>query len=249
LIFQDLSDWRKLQEEVRIKDRMAAVGELAAGIAHEIGNPLAALSGSAQMLGAALPPGSDRHELLEIILKESQRLDRTIKSFLKFARPKERASVRFDIAQLLTENLQLLRHSQEVSERHRLELRLKPESANLIGDPDQISQIFWNLARNALKAMPDGGSLTVEGTLSDDQYRIRFTDTGRGMSAEERANLFHPFQSFFDSGTGIGMAIVYRIVQQHQGNLSVDSQEGAGTAVTVTLPARDRVEAAAGERE
>jgi two-component system sensor histidine kinase PilS (NtrC family) len=106
----------------------------------------------------------------------------------------------------------------------------------LIADPDQISQIFWNLARNSLRAMPAGGILKVEGRVEGDDYCIRFTDDGRGMNLEERGKMFHPFRSFFDGGSGIGMAIVYRIVEEHGGRLSVDSQPGEGTVITVALP-------------
>lgn len=236
LIFQDLSEWRLLQEELRVKDRMAAVGELAAGIAHEIGNPLAAISGSVQMLSGSFAAESPKSKLLDIILKESQRLDRTIKSFLKFARPKERSSVCFDVARLLAENVELLRNSQEVSPRHRIELELDPPAVNLIADPDQISQIFWNLARNALRAMPDGGLLKVRGRQQGASYMVEVADTGRGMSERERTNLFHPFHSLFDGGTGIGMAIVYRIVQGYGGRLEVQSRAGQGTRITVELP-------------
>jgi two-component system sensor histidine kinase PilS (NtrC family) len=173
IIFQDLTEWRKLQEEVRLKDRLAAVGQLASGIAHEVGNPLAAISGSVQMLSASLDGEESEKKLLDIILKESQRLDRTVKSFLQFARPKERSNVRFDIAKLLSENLDLLRNSPEVSQGHHLTLDLDPSSVSLIADPDQVSQIFWNLARNALRAMPDGGTLHIKGMLRDtDPIRV-----------------------------------------------------------------------------
>jgi two-component system sensor histidine kinase PilS (NtrC family) len=236
IIFQDLTEWRKLQEEVRLKDRLAAVGQLASGIAHEVGNPLAAISGSVQMLSASLDGEESEKKLLDIILKESQRLDRTVKSFLQFARPKERSNVRFDIAKLLSENLDLLRNSPEVSQGHHLTLDLDPSSVSLIADPDQVSQIFWNLARNALRAMPDGGTLHIKGMLRDTDYLVRFTDTGRGMAEKERENLFHPFHSFFDGGSGIGMAIVYRIVEEHGGKLAVESTEGEGTTITVALP-------------
>ncbi len=236
VIFQDLSEWRRLQEELRLKDRMAAVGEMAAGMAHEIGNPLAALSGSAQMLAGALGDDGPRRPLVDIILKESQRLDRTIKGFLRFARPRERASSRFDIAALLRENMALLHNSPEVLPGHQLRLELEPPAAELVADPDQVTQIFWNLARNALRAMPDGGTLEVRGTLRKAVYRIEFRDTGRGMTDEQRAKLFQPFQSFFDAGTGIGMAIVYRIVQEHGGELAVDSAPGGGTCIAVSLP-------------
>lgn len=240
VIFQDLTAARRMQEELRIKDRMAAVGELAAGLAHEIGNPLAAISGSVQMLAGSALADPDQRKLIDILLKESQRLDRTIKSFLRFARPREGSRVPFDVAHLLAENFELLKNSQEVSEHHRLHLDLDPRSATLVADPDQVSQIFWNLARNALRAMPDGGHLGVAGRLVGGIYRFSVVDTGWGMSEEQRANLFHPYHSFFDGGTGIGMAIVYRIVQDHGGRLEVQSRPGHGTAITVELPANGR---------
>ncbi len=235
--FQDLTEVRHLQEEVRLKDRMAAAGELAAGIAHEIGNPLAAISGSVQMLAASPAADPAQAKLFDIVLKESQRLDRTIKGFLRYARPRERSSARFDVARLLSENVELLRNSDELSPGHRLELELDPPSITLIADPDQVSQIFWNLARNSLRAMPQGGTLRVAGRLEGTSYRIEVEDTGRGMTEEERARLFQPFKSFFDAGTGLGMAIVYRIVQEHGGRLAVDSRPSGGTRITVELPA------------
>ncbi len=236
LIFQDLTRWRRLQEEMQVKDRMAAVGELAAGLAHEIGNPLAAISGSVQMLSANVPTESSQRRLLDILLKESQRLDRTIKGFLRFARPRELSTSAIDIGRLLAENFELLRNSGEVSEGHRLSLDLESHSTTLVADADQLSQIFWNLARNALRAMPEGGELRISGRSNGDRYRLRFADTGRGMTAEQRANLFHPFRSFFDGGTGIGMAIVYRIVQEHGGEVSVESRPNEGATITVELP-------------
>jgi two-component system sensor histidine kinase PilS (NtrC family) len=237
VVFQDLSQWRALQEELRVKDRMAAVGELAAGLAHEVGNPLAAISGSVQLLSSALPAEQRERRLLEIIVKESQRLDRTIKGFLRFAKPRERSAVRFDIAALLAENVALLRNSDEATGHHAIELDLQPASAQIVGDSDQISQIFWNLARNALKAMPGGGTLALKGRLLEESYRFEFRDTGHGMSEEQRTKIFQPFHSSFDRGTGIGMAIVYRIVQEHGGAVTVDSRPGVGTLIAVELPA------------
>jgi len=236
VIFQDLSHWKKLQEELATRDRMAAVGKLAAGLAHEIGNPLAAISGSVQMLSDSLSGLPKESKLLEILLKESQRLDRTIKRFLQFARPTEGSKVRFDIESLLEEHVELLRNSAEVAPEHSLLTDLESGSQTIVADPDQVSQVFWNLARNALRAMPSGGTLTIRGRVEDGIYRIEVSDTGRGMTEKERANLFHPFQSFFDGGTGIGMAIVYQIVEEHGGRLSVASELGAGTSITVELP-------------
>ncbi len=236
IIFQDLTPWRKLEETVRMKDRMAAVGTLAAGLAHEIGNPLAAISGSVQLLSRTVEEESPQRRLVGILLKESQRLDRTIKSFLEYARPRQPSLVAFDVGRLLTEHFELLQNSEDVTPEHHLELSVDPPSTRLFADPDGVSQIFWNLAKNALKAMPDGGTLRVTGRARRKSYEIEFHDTGKGMTREERANLFHPFKSFFDKGTGLGMAIVYRIVQDHGGSLSVDSRPGARTRITVQLP-------------
>ena len=235
VIYQDLTDWRRLREQVRLQDRMAAIGEMAASLAHEIGNPLAAISGSVQMLERSAPPGTAQSKLLAITLKESRRLDRTIKDFLAFARPRQHSPSRFEVTALLQEHFELLLNSEEVKDHHELDLRLDPPSVSIDGDPDGISQVFWNLAQNALRAMPDGGSLVIEGRPTEPGYTIRFCDTGRGMTEEEQANLFQPFKSFFD-GSGIGMAIVYRVIEEHRGQIAVESAPGEGTRIAVTLP-------------
>ena len=236
LLFQDLSEWQELQEQVRVQDRMAAMGQMAAGLAHEVGNPLAAISGSVQMLAAGLGGDPSRNKLAEIILKESRRLDRTVKAFLQFAKPSERNPAIFDIAAMLVEDTQLLSHSGDVHTRHEIEADVEPESAMIRADFDQISQIFWNLARNALQAMPEGGRLTIIGRLDNGTYHMEFRDTGIGMSEEERRRLFHPFKSFFGDGTGLGMAIVYRIVKEHGGDIRVESEPYKGSRITVELP-------------
>lgn len=239
LVFQDLTEWRRLQVELGVKERMAAVGELAAGLAHEIGNPLAAISGSVQMLRSSSEPDSADNKLLEIVLKESQRLDRTIKGFLRFAKPHERNDHRFDICTLVRENIELLHNSDEVLPAHQLEADLEPQSVSLIADRDQIVQVFWNLARNALRAMPEGGCFTVVGRVnqagSKSTYRLSFEDNGGGMTEEQKHGLFHPFRSY-QRGTGIGMAIVYRIVDAHRGKIQVESTVGAGTTIEIQLP-------------
>ena len=236
LIFQDLTDWRDLQERVRLQDRMAALGQMAAGLAHEVGNPLAAISGSTQMLASRLNASPAEAKLLQITIKESQRLDRTVKSFLQFAKPRDRHPEAFDVAALLVEDVALLRNSSDVRDDHEIVLDLEPDSATLVADVDQVGQLFWNLARNALQAMPDGGTLTVRGRLDGESYHLEVSDTGRGMGEDERAKLFQPFKSFFDSGLGLGMAICYRIVQEHGGEIGVDSEPGQGTTIQVALP-------------
>lgn len=237
LIFQDLTEMKKLEEQLRMKDRMAAVGELSAGIAHEIRNPLAAIAGSVQVLRRSpeLRPAEQR--LMSIILKESDRLNKSISEFLRFVRPQERQPRRFDVAQSLRETLELLANSPELSEAHRLEPRIEPESLVLEGDPDQIRQVFWNIARNAVQAMPGGGLLRVTTSIDDGEYRISFIDHGRGMSEQDRRRLFQPFRTNLPSGTGLGMAISYRIVQEHGGRIDVSSIEGLGSTISIVLPA------------
>jgi two-component system sensor histidine kinase PilS (NtrC family) len=237
VIFQDLTEMKKLEAELRLKDRMAAVGELSAGIAHEIRNPLAAIAGSAQVLkkSDALSPQEQR--LMSIILKESERLNKSIADFLRFVKPQEKRTMEFDIAASLSETLDLLANSAELSAEHRIERTIAPPAYTVAGDADQIRQVFWNLARNAVQAMPSGGTLRVSTEASDDAYRIVFADSGRGMSEADQRRLFQPFRTNFPSGTGLGMAISYRIVQEHGGRIDVASRAGAGTVITVTLPA------------
>jgi two-component system sensor histidine kinase PilS (NtrC family) len=237
LIFQDLTDMKTLEAELRLKDRMAAVGELSAGIAHEIRNPLAAIAGSVQVLkkSAALNPQEQR--LMSIILKESERLNKSIADFLRFVKPQEKRPAEFDIASSLAETLDLLRNSAEVTATIAIEDDIVPPSYTIVGDSDQIRQVFWNIARNAVQAMPNGGTLRVTTAATADHYNITFNDNGRGMNDSDQRRLFQPFRTNFPSGTGLGMAISYRIVQEHGGRIEVASHEGAGTSITVSLPA------------
>ena len=236
LIFQDLSEWRALEEKLRQQDRMAALGQMAAGLAHEVGNPLAAISGSVQLLSGRFEGKASEQKLLDITLRESRRLDRTVKSFLQFARPRDHFPQEFDIAALISEDVALLRNSDEVAAHHQIELDLQPPSATIVADRDQLGQIFWNLVRNAVQAMPNGGRLRIVGRLEAEVYRLEIEDSGRGMSLDEKARIFQPFKSFFGAGLGLGMAIVYRLVEEHGGEIMVDSEPGAGTRIAVLLP-------------
>ncbi|MBV9495119.1 MAG: hypothetical protein JOZ54_12795 [Acidobacteria bacterium] len=236
VIFQDLTEMKRLEAQLRLKDRMAAVGELSAGIAHEIRNPLAAIAGSVQVLKGSASLTQQEQRLMSIVLKESERLNKTIAEFLRFVRPQERHPVEFDIAASLAEALDLLMNSSELSTEHAIRREIYPVSFQLMGDADQIRQVFWNLARNAVQAMPHGGTLTVSTHVHDDTYHILFSDNGRGMSDADLQRLFQPFRTNFPSGTGLGMAISYRIVQEHGGRIEVVSRPGQGTTITVSLP-------------
>jgi len=238
LLFQDLTEMKKLERKARFNEQLAAVGELAAGIAHEIRNPLASISGSVQVLSNELNVGSAERRLMEIIVSESERLSKTIEDFLRFVRPQERRVAVFDVAMTVTEVMDLFRLSNEVSGAHQISIDVSPPTSMLSGDRDQIRQIVYNVAKNAVRAMSQGGKLTVIGREDDAWYTIRFVDTGQGMSQEQLARLFTPFSTAFDGGTGLGMAIVRRIVQDHGGTIDAESRPGEGTTVIVLLPRR-----------
>jgi two-component system sensor histidine kinase PilS (NtrC family) len=236
LIFQDLTEVKKLEAELRFKDRMAAVGELSAGIAHEIRNPLAAIAGSVQVLKNSKALSEQEQRLMSIVLRESERLNKSIAEFLRFVRPQDKIAVDFDIASSLSETLDLLQNSPELREDHKIIREIDPPSFQINGDANQIRQVFWNLARNAVQAMPHGGTLRVSTVIEGDSYKIIFADSGRGMTSRDLQRLFQPFRTNFPTGTGLGMAISYRIVQEHGGRIDVSTLEGMGTAITVSLP-------------
>ena len=229
LIFQDLTEMKKLEAELRLKDRMAAVGELSAGIAHEIRNPLAAIAGSVQVLKGSKSLTPQEQRLMSIVLKESERLNKSISDFLRFVRPQEKRAARVRRRRRASPRRSTCCRTRPSShERHEIRREIAPPSFTLVGDADQIRQVFWNLARNAVQAMPHGGVLTVRTTVDDGAYHIIFTDNGRGMSPADLRRLFQPFRTNFPSGTGLGMAISYRIVQEHGGRIDVTSREGDG---------------------
>jgi two-component system sensor histidine kinase PilS (NtrC family) len=235
-IFQNLTDLKRLEGEVRLKEKMAAVGELAAGIAHEIRNPLASISGSAQVLRGSSSPGSSERRLMEIVVQESQRLSSILEDFLKYVKPRERVVEPVDAAASRRDVALLLENSDERLPGHEIKVDLDPPSVVLPADAGQLRQIFWNLARNALAAMPDGGRLTILGRLDGSSWVASLRDEGRGMSAEERDRLFTPFAHSFRGGSGLGLAIVYRIVEEHGGTIRVDTTEGHGTTISISLP-------------
>ena len=236
MLFQDLTEMKKLERRARFTEQLAAVGELAAGIAHEIRNPLASISGSVQVLAKDPSVGGAERRLMEIIVSESKRLSKILEDFLRFVRPQERKVGLFDVARTVSEVMDLFRLSDEVSDAHQIAVDVSPPSSMLAGDADQIRQIVYNVAKNAVRAMTAGGNLTVRGREEDGWYSIRFIDTGRGMSPEQLARLFTPFATAFDGGTGLGMAIVRRIVEDHGGVIDAESKPGEGTTVAILLP-------------
>ena len=243
--YQDVTEVKRLEREVRMKQRLAAVGEMAAGIAHEIRNPLASMSGSIQILRQELPLSAEQGQLMDIVLRESERLNTTIRSFLAYARPQRFAIARFDVRRAISDAALLLRNSTEVCDGHAIEVDLPPDELWFEADEGQIKQIVWNLATNGLRAMPDGGRLRLaaEAEPASGGVVITVQDAGIGIAPDELDGLFQPFHSTFAKGTGLGLAIVHRIVTDYNGEIQVSSRVGAGTTVSVRLPARVAVTA------
>ncbi len=236
ITFQDLTDIRALEETSRRQDRMAAVGRLAASIAHEIRNPLAAMRGSIQMLRSEMDGDTEQAQLMEIILRESDRLNKIVADYLNYARPRPAELTNVDISALVADTFKLLRNSAELNDGHDLKEDLPSRPAIVSGDPEQLKQVFWNIARNAMKSMPDGGTLGVSlAEVDGNRLRLSFTDTGCGMAPEQVERLFEPFTST-TGGTGLGLSIVYQIIRDHSGTINVRSRLGQGTTITIELP-------------
>jgi two-component system, NtrC family, sensor histidine kinase PilS len=240
LTFQDVTESRKVEREARVQQRLAAVGEMAAGIAHEIRNPLASMSGSVQILRQELPLTDEQGQLMDIVIRESERLNETIRSFLAYARPQRQSMRHMDVRQVITDTATLLQNSAERSESHRIAVDVPGEPVMLQADEGQIRQIVWNLATNGLRAMPSGGTLTLAVTPPAGEAPhvvISVSDEGVGIAPEELEGIFQPFRGSFERGTGLGLAMVHRIVSDYSGEVKVNSTRGAGTTVQVRFPA------------
>jgi two-component system sensor histidine kinase PilS (NtrC family) len=231
--FDDVTELRLLERQMRQKEQMAAIGAMSAGIAHEIRNPLASIAGSFNLLQSDLKLSSDQRQLAEIITRETERLNRTITDFLGYARPLSPNRREVDLSELISETVQLLRNSQELKPSHRIETWLRPVKASV--DESMMRQVFYNLASNAFKAMPDGGTLSIALEGRNGNALIQFEDTGVGLGGEELKRMFVPFNSSFRNGTGLGLPIVYQIVTAHNGTISVQSQKGIGTTFIIDL--------------
>jgi two-component system sensor histidine kinase PilS (NtrC family) len=228
--FTDLTEIRRLERELRLRDRLAAVGRLASGIAHEIRNPLSSIAGSVKMLSGIAALTDDQRALVGIVTRESERLNAIISDFLTYSRDRSFQATRIDLRQLLSDTLTLLENRPSGIQ---IERNFAYDAAITQGDGDKLKQVFWNLSSNALRAMPNGGVLTVSLDQSQDDWRIRFQDTGEGIPSQLLEKIFEPFQSGFEGGTGLGLAIVDRIIQDHDARISVRSAPGKGTEFTL----------------
>jgi signal transduction histidine kinase len=228
------------RKELEIKERLAAAGRFSAQLAHEIRNPLAAISGAVQVLRGELSLDDEQRGLMDIVIKESKRVSQSIEQFLDLASPCTHVFSWIDLPELLEETLALLRASGELNGRYVLAGNFSGARVSYYGSPNQFKQLFLNLVKNALAAMPEGGTLSVD--FSQDKkraVRIRFADTGRGLSEEEKKHLFEPFFSRFENGHGLGLVVVRRIVDDYEGRIEVSSELRKGTEIVLVFPARE----------
>jgi len=253
LIFQDITKFKEMEEEMKRVDKMAAVGVLAAGMAHEIRNPLASLSGSIQMLKSELSLDDHQRHLMEITLRESERLNALITDFLLFAQPPQTHRVLYPIKRILEETIDLLSHSACFHDGIHIRRPGDQEEVHASVDPDQMKQVFWNLFINAAQSMSNGGEIRVQlvkgngcgGTAlplspqlgGKEWAKISIIDSGIGIAQEEKEKIFEPFFTTKENGTGLGLSIVHKIIENHNGLIRVESELGRGSSFIIYLPA------------
>ncbi len=252
LIFQDLTEFRQMQDQVRRMDRLAVAGELAAGIAHEIRNPLASLSGSIQMLRDEMDFGPMQQRLMDITMREAERLNALVNEFLLFSRPEKAVDRSVEVNEVIDDTLEMLKNSPELSRTIRIEKNLNKNLWVHI-DSQRLQQVIWNLVLNAVQEMKNSGRLSVatairtkrgSGNSPRDYARdrqeklaeISISDTGPGILPENQGKVFDPFFTTKDQGTGLGLTIVHRIVENYGGKIFLTSDGRSGTTFTLHFP-------------
>jgi two-component system, NtrC family, sensor histidine kinase PilS len=253
LIFQDITKFKEMEEQIKRFDKMAAIGLLAAGMAHEIRNPLASLSGSIQLLSSELVLDHRQQHLMEISLRESERLNALISDFMLFAQPPQTHKVPWEVRKIIEETIELFIQSPSFPEGIHILPPTARENFQTMIDPSQMKQVFWNLLINAAQAMDNGGEIRIHLEKEEDHLlsmvpprspqrrvkewmKIAITDSGNGIAPEEKEKIFEPFFTTKDGGTGLGLSIVHKIVENHSGIIKVESEVGKGSTFTIFLP-------------
>ncbi|MGB9764203.1 MAG: ATP-binding protein [Candidatus Saccharicenans sp.] len=229
---------QQAEKELILRERLAEAGRISATMAHEIRNPLTAISSAVQLLKSELTGNGEQARLMEIIIRESRRVSQLLEQFLDFAVPSKKMFTEVDLGMLLNETLEMMRSAGDLDgEKVRIEGNYLVRRIAYQGNPNHFKQIFWNLIKNSLKAMPEGGKLSLNFYNSRrDGLKFIVADTGIGMSEKDRDNLFVPFYSGFGEGRGLGLATVKRLVEDYNGQIQVNSEVGRGTEIIITLP-------------
>ncbi len=243
-VFKDLTEVRDLEEEMRRKEWLANLGEMSAGMAHEIRNPLGALAGAMQMLRKDLLTDETSQRLMDIAVREARRLNGIITEFLQYARPPALNLSECDLNKVLAETIDLVQHEARARKNIIISTVSCAETLPVQVDQDQMKQVFWNLATNAFDAMPKGGHLTITtgcrkvdvAGKKAEVAEVSFQDTGEGIPKHNLGKIFLPFFTTKNRGSGLGLAAVHRIVDLHGGWIKVESQEGEGTRFVVCVP-------------
>jgi signal transduction histidine kinase len=232
---------RAAEKELLLRERLSEAGRVSASLAHEIRNPLAAISGSVQVLKKELALSAEQGELMGIVLKESERVSQSLEQFLDFALPAKQVFSPINLRDILDETIKILQGSGELNGKVEITGGFEDADVPYFGNAGQFKQVFWNLIKNAVKAMPEGGRLRLEfPEPRKKEVRILVADTGRGLSEEDQEHLFEPFYSGFENGRGLGLSIVRKIVDDYDGLIEVRSELQKGTEVLITLPPRKR---------
>jgi two-component system sensor histidine kinase PilS (NtrC family) len=237
IIFQDLTLIKEMEESMKRSEKLATIGQLAAGIAHEIRNPLASISGAIQLLKEEKEGGESTQRLMEIILAESGRLNRLITDFLLYAQPPKLNKKKVDVSALVESTLEVFSRSPQWTKGIKLAKIMEP-NISVDADPQQLEQVLWNLFINAVDAMEGKGMLDVKVHKDGGEQTVTLTvsDTGKGISPKDINNIFDPFFTTKEGGSGLGLSIVHKIVETHRGNIAVESRPDRGTTFTLTFP-------------
>lgn len=235
-IFRDMRELRQLQEEVRRKEKLAAIGSLAAGVAHEIRNPLSSIKGFAKYFEGRSKQGSEEQALAKVMAKEVDRLNRVITELLELVRPSDLRIQRVDINDVIEHSLHLIRQDAEANN-ITIEFSRNPQLPAIALDPDRFTQALLNLYLNAIQAMITDGVLTVSvNFMTESEIQISVKDSGKGVNSEDLTNIFNPYFTTKAAGTGLGLTIVQKVVEEHDGKVTVTSSPAQGTQFNLVIP-------------
>ncbi|NLX18405.1 MAG: hypothetical protein GXY53_03865, partial [Desulfobulbus sp.] len=238
LLISDVTEIRSLEQRMRESERLAAIGRMAGGVAHEVRNPLSSIKGLALLLKNKFPVGSKEQSTANLLIQETERMNRTITEMLSFTRPSALKLTPVDLAELLEKSVDLIR-AEATDNRIDIELDVESELTPILADADRLQQVVMNVLLNALQAMENGGVLSVKlaNTLDHSGIELRISDTGGGVPADSLPQVFYPYFTTKPNGTGIGLAISQKIIADHEGTIDLESDPGKGTTVTIYLPA------------